>query len=87
MLRSDGSMAFSVLVYQTSFCRETNGGVTKCQLFSYAVKKLNERAICLGVISMWCTNERKPIAAQTKAFEENVNNTLRLGQSVSIMEN
>lgn len=36
---------------------------------------------------MWCTNERKRIAAHTKAFEENVNNTLCLRQSVSIIEN
>ena len=36
---------------------------------------------------MWCTNERTPIAAHTKAFEENVNNTLCLRQSVSIIEN
>ena len=35
---------------------------------------------------MWCTNERKRIAAHTKAFEENVNNTLCLRQSVSIIE-
>ena len=55
--------------------------------FFYAVKKLNERAICLGVISMWRTNERKPIAAHTKAFEEKVNNTLCLRQSVFIIEN
>ena len=36
---------------------------------------------------MWCRNERKRIAAHTKAFEENVNNTLCLRQSVSIIEN
>ena len=36
---------------------------------------------------MWSINERKLIAAHTKAFEENVNNTLCLRQSVSIIEN
>lgn len=36
---------------------------------------------------MWCINERKRIAVHTKALEENVNNTLFLRQSVSIIEN
>ena len=36
---------------------------------------------------MWCINETKRIAAHTKAFEENVNNTLCLRKSVSIIEN
>ena len=36
---------------------------------------------------MWCINERKRITKHTKAFEENVNNTLCLRQSVSVIEN
>ena len=36
---------------------------------------------------MWCINEKKHIAGHTKAFEENVHNSLFLRQSVSIIEN
>ena len=36
---------------------------------------------------MLCVNERKRITEHTKAFEENVNNTLCLRQSVSVIEN
>ena len=36
---------------------------------------------------MWCINLRKRITEYTKAFEENVNNTLCLRQSVSVIEN
>ena len=31
---------FSVLVSETSFHRETSGGVTKCQLYSQATKEI-----------------------------------------------
>ena len=36
---------------------------------------------------MLCVNERKRITEHTTAFEENVNNTLCLRQSVSVIEN
>ena len=44
-LGSDASSVYgiSVLVSHTSFCRETSGGVLKCQLFSQANK------ICEGL--------------------------------------
>ena len=46
-LGSDASSVYgiSVLVSHTSFCRETSGGVLKCQLFSQAKKICEGRVL------------------------------------------